>query len=303
MTKAADYYIWTWADNNLPGDPDIVIAALKSDSPHPSVTRFELAGACSKSPSLRNLLSTCQHEVIPGTAPKADGKCLCVRLAVPDDEQSIGVITDAARELRNIRVVVYDACRNVLHESSRPKLCCFTYGRRGSIYDFPSTEIPRLLKKLKSETCGIFVHGDGRMVVISGGGNGFHIEWFEPDDARNRYRACRKEKKTAGHKQHGVIPKDDQRIPFALAVRVMRSWHKGNVRPAVVQWIKFSEAAVNKEYEKYLETRLADLEHEASSLLATKEDKKRFEKRLKGLERQTSFLCAIVDGRMIHGLN
>jgi hypothetical protein len=255
------YYLWKWADNNLPGAPNEVFSELLHGRLHPALQPFDAR------PMLRDLEATAatrqaygedwQWQVLPGNAPERAHFIFlqCPKLAAH------GVFDPHFKRLvYPWGLSGYDEAAGDLIDCLLPKLNALVLKLDSTETHFDVTEddLPVLLGRLKSKRfdSAYLVNAVGYWIECTPYSEGFIVEWRERRDriedahadhwraGRNqgwdarpkpRYRA---ERRFLGGQWREIRLKTfpQEKLRYADALRIFRAFLKGEPHPARYHW-------------------------------------------------------------------
>ncbi len=145
----ANFYIWRWADNDLPGRPVEVFAALMRGELHPALQPFDARPLLGKLEALA--AADADHpqwewHVVPKESPR---KAHHVFLACPRR-----IECNEADLLLGFEVTCFDENRGMMAKYFAPKSSEFVWGQwpESPAYEIAVDELPVLLKRIRPKS-------------------------------------------------------------------------------------------------------------------------------------------------------
>jgi hypothetical protein len=248
-SPTATYCLWKWADNDLPGRPNEVFAALMRGELHPALQRFDaqplLARLEELSARRRELGEEWDWQVHPSDNPT---KARFVFLTCPHLNGSEDRATSFADAMNGLEVSGYDEqFGHVIHVLD-PKFNCFLFGQdhRERHYDITAEDLPALLRRIDREARDPFAVLEDRrhcFVQCCAHKRRFCVEWRENYDLNNwndfaHWRAHDPRRsgaiREAVESRHGGP--DHDTLTFADTVRIFQAFVQGNPKPSRYRW-------------------------------------------------------------------
>jgi hypothetical protein len=258
----SSYYLWKWADNDLPGNPSEVFSELLRGSMHPAVHPFDartLLHDLQATAAMRHALGEeWDWQIQPSDAPEFARFIFLQCPAIPK--------YGAFRELF-INLVYPHGLSGYAEQHGRaiecllPKLNSFEFGGRpeAELFDIVEDDLPALLGQLRPEQFAPFVILTNRInhyvgcYVLS---NGFEVEWRENrsltdftdyDQWRAGYAQHRNAKRhlrvvceqrviNSALRDVRIQEFPHERLRFSDALRIFQAFLRGEPRPAQYHW-------------------------------------------------------------------
>jgi len=246
----ASYYFWKWADNDLPGRPVEVHAALLRGELHPALQPFDA----------RPLLARLQEAAAEGRLLGEEWDWQAHPQASPENARFVFVtcpLINASKE-RVVRfwdrflplgLSGYDEQSGHLIPCLRPKLNCFITGQypHEAAYDIAEDDLPFLLRRIRAgcpEPWGELLNPQNSVVAIAEGRR-YRVEWREvPEESTperfTQWRARdQKRLQALGGKddtQPLPVDIDPDFITYADTLRIFQVFLRGESRPAQYLW-------------------------------------------------------------------
>lgn len=241
----SSYYLWKWADNDLPGKPNQIFAALVRGELHPALQTFDAR------PLLLRL------EVFAGRLHKrgeewnwqvhpADNRTSArfVFLTGPHLNNSEDRVRRFSEAMKGLGISGYDEQYGHVIHVLDPKLNCFVFGQdhRERHYDITAEELPPLLRRIDAQARDPFAVLEDRrrhFVQCYAHKRRFCVEWRANYDTNNwdhfeHWRASISEGR-------GVIPSPRKRcghdtLSFADTLRIFQAFVQGDPKPSRYRW-------------------------------------------------------------------
>jgi len=250
------YYLWKWADNNLPGPPTAVLDSLLRGEMHPALQPFEA----------RPLIEKLEIAAAEGRAhgeewdweetPKNEpGQARFVFVTCPllDKPTTMRV----CRNVHALGFSGYDEQNGQLIDSLLPKLNCFISGQCPSerVYDITTDDLPFLLHRICSREpnpFGILEDRRSRFVqCYAEKRRRFCVEWRENYDLHNeskfdQWRAQDRKRLAAldvPYDRDTPPNKDPDMLLYADTLRIFQAFLREEPRPAQYHWMSINEWA------------------------------------------------------------
>lgn len=248
------YYFWKWADNDLPGRPGEVHAALVRGQLHPALQIFDarllletLESAAARG---REHAEEWNWELSPGDAPIAAQFVFvtCPCLKEPSERTA-----RFEREFFPLGLSGCDEQSGQLIPRLLPKLNLFKMGqlRDEPSYDITVDDLPALLRCIDShapDPFAILEDNRSRFVQCYAHGRRFCVEWRENYDppvyenfdqwrAQDRARLA-----VLDVPYHKNIPhrKDPDLLLYADTLRIFQAFMRGEPRPERYHWMNIN---------------------------------------------------------------
>ena len=183
-----EYYFWKWADNDLPGHPAEVHAALLRGEMHPALQTFNARPLLRRLEKARDEGRYVEEEwdwqLHPQESP---GKAHFVFVTCPEDGGFSGRFGDV---FFSLGLACYDERQRQLVDNFFPKLNCLFWGEYPEVlYDIRESDIKGALKRLNSKARNPFaILTDRRNYFVQclAVGRRFCVEWREIYDLCHR---------------------------------------------------------------------------------------------------------------------
>jgi hypothetical protein len=251
---AASYYFWKWADNDLPGRPLEVQAALLRGELHPALQSFDA----------RPLLVRLQEAAAEGRLLGEEWDWEAHPQAAPENARFVFVtcpLINASKE-RVVRfwdrfvplgLSGYDEQGGHLIPCLRPKLNCFITGQHPyeTAYDISEDDLPFLLRRIRPgrpEPWGV-LENRRACVKATAKGRRYRVEWGEFPDRKTRKKFIPWRARDTKHLEPLGGRDDKQRLPtetdpdfitYADTLRIFQVFLRGEPRPAQYLWRKIN---------------------------------------------------------------
>lgn len=252
LKQQASCYFWKWADNDLPGKPAEVHAALLRGVPHPALQTFDA----------RPVLTVIEQLANGSVADERDEWDWCVApanqvrqaqfvfLTCPRSHDFKAMHRVLARQLLRLGVSCFDESLGVLGDWFPPKLNEFQWGQWPGemVYDITADELPVLIKRIQSKSPHSFaVLSDRRTHFVQCflHGRRYVVEWRENHDLRHFSKfdhwKVRDKKKLAALKvpytSKGIpLDKEPDLLTYADTLDIFRAFLLQKPRPAQYSW-------------------------------------------------------------------
>ncbi len=248
-SPTASYYLWKWADNDLPGKPNDVFATLMRGELHPALQKFDaqplLARLDELAATRRGLGEEWDWQVHPADDP-TDARF--VFLTGPHLNGSKDLAASFADAMNGLEISGYDERYGHVIHLLRAKLNCFLYGQNHQErhYDLTAEEVPVLLRRIDREAPDPFaVLEDRRHYFVQCYAHERHycVEWREHYDTNNwddfaHWRAYALKRLKARRKM--PPPRrgrpDHDTLTFADTVRIFQAFVQGDPKPPRFRW-------------------------------------------------------------------
>ena len=251
MTPNA-YYLWKWADNNLPGKPNEVFSMLIKGELHPALQSFNAQPLLRRlqefAASRRQQDEEWDWQVQPSDNPTNARFIFLTGPHLNDSKERENCFEKA---MQGLTISGYDeACGHVIH-ALYPKLNCFQYGQdhRERFYDITPDEVPSLLRRIDRDgpaPYAILTNRKFYFVQCYAHQRRFCVEWRENYDLINwndfaHWRAYNlKWLRT----QRDAVPAkrkrtDHDTVTFAETVNIFQAFLRGESKPSRFHWRDF----------------------------------------------------------------
>jgi hypothetical protein len=245
----SSYYLWKWADNDLPGRPTEVFAELMRGKLHPALQKFDaqpvLARLEELSATRRGLGEEWDWQVHPSDKPT---NARFVFLTAPYLNGSRDRITRFADVMNGMEISGYDEQFGHVIHVLNPKLNCFLFGQdhRERHYDITVEDLPSLLRRVDRQARDPFAVLEDRrhyFVQCCAHKRRFCVEWRENYDTNNwddfaHWRAH--ETKRSGANREAVESRhgrpDHDTLTFADTLRIFQTFLQGDPKPSRYRW-------------------------------------------------------------------
>ena len=250
----ASYYFWKWADNDLPGRPVEVHAALLRGELHPALQPFDA----------RPLLARLQEAAAEGRLLGEEWDWQAHPQASPENARFVFVTCPLinASEERLVRFYYrfvplglsgYDEQSGHSILGMWPKLNCFITGQYPdeAVYDIAEDDLPFLLRRIRPrrpEPWGVLRKPRDSVTAIAEGRR-YRVEWREGSDEKTcdrftQWRARDQKRLQALRRKHNTNPLptdiDPNFITYADTLRIFQVFLRGESRPAQYLWRKIN---------------------------------------------------------------
>ena len=269
MSQASTYYLWKWANNALPGQPNEVFSELLRGRIHPALQPFDAR------PILQQLQATAEKrrileeewewQIMPAAIP---GHAHSIFLKCPTVPKMGGYCRQFAHLCYKWNLSGYDEQYGTIISCLLPKKNCFVVGWNlddaEEKYDVSEADLTELLRRLQPGDYAIFGNRVNHSVTCSACHNGFKVGWRAylydsitdssnsdswqagyrlPVGERPQYRIVRKERVGRDWEWHTVRVKDfeNEKLRFDDVVLIFQAFLRGESRPAQYQWRSMAE--------------------------------------------------------------
>jgi hypothetical protein len=183
----SSYYLWKWADNDLPGHPNDVYSELLHGRMHPAIQAFDLV------PVVRQLEQLSAQGRLAGEEwdwqihPASSGQqAAFIFLTCPAVERYGQMRRRFCHWLLYLDITGYDEQRGQLMYCFPPKKNCWEWGDWDEIaYDITEDDLPILFKRMASDTpvaSAVFENRQNHFVQCAPFKRRFTVEWRENYD-------------------------------------------------------------------------------------------------------------------------
>lgn len=245
------YTFWKWAENDLPGRPLEVQAALTAGRKHPALQPFDP----------RPLVKKLERAAVQGrktgdewdwqiVEDRATGLASFVFVTCPQVNETEPRLRRFARQFSWLGLSGFDEATGQVIPCLCPKHNCFISGQIPSerYYDIEAGELPYLIRRIDgraAEAFGILEDSRRFFVQCSATGRRFCVEWAQNVSARgttqwDQWRAQDTGRLAAlgGVYDGAKIPenKDPDLLRYAETLRIFEAFLRREPRPARVPW-------------------------------------------------------------------
>ncbi len=244
------YYFWKWADNNLPGRPTDVHAALLRGEMPPALQLFDARPLIHK---LRIAASRRQRdneewqwEVSPGGSVE---RARFVFVTCPQFEESAQRMRRFWQAFSALGLSGCDEQRGCIVKGLPPKLNCFFTGQQPSerMYDISQDDLPVLLRRVNPrlpDPFAILENQRGGFVQFYAERRRYCVEWagnqFWPKTIWDQWRAQDADRlsKVGGTDEGDTLPprQDPDLLRFSDTLRIFEAFFRGEPRPTQYPW-------------------------------------------------------------------
>lgn len=245
----SSYYLWKWADNDLPGKPNDVFADLVRGQMHPALQPFDARSVLERLTALaadrRKLGEDWDWQVQQADNP-VHTHFIFLRAPMIDGTRERYIrFSDA---MKGLELSGYDEQFGYVIQGMRPKLNCFFWGQcpRERSYDISADELPVFLRRIDAHNTDPFAVLEDRrhyFVQCYAHKRRFCVEWRENYDLANwkkfmHWRALTpkrpgspqvKFRNNHGHSDHDTLT-------FADTLRIFQAFLRGDSRPSRYCW-------------------------------------------------------------------
>lgn len=244
----SSYYLWKWADNDLPGKPNVVFSALLKGELHPSLQTFNARMLVRRlrafADGRRKIGEEWNWQVHPADSPT---EARFVFLTGPHLNDSEDRAKSFSKALNGLEISGYDEQYGHVIHVLRAKLNCFLFGQdyRERHYDITADEVPALLRRIDREATSPFAVLEDRrhyFVQCYAHGRRFCVEWRENYDTHTwnefgHWRAYNL-KWLRARRHTGLPPRrsDHDTITFAETADIFQAFLRGESKPQRYHW-------------------------------------------------------------------
>jgi hypothetical protein len=255
------YYFWKWADNDLPGPPAEVHAALLRGEFHPGLQTFDarpllkkLEGAAAQG---RKRGEEWDWQVTPHHAPN-QARFIFATCPVLDHPHEMR--WRMIKRLFALDVSGCDAESGRLVDFFLPKLSSFESSQEPDehVYDMDLDELPVLLRKLRVDSYAILVNRWNHFVQCVKVGHRFRVEWRENYELA---ALARFDQWAAEYTANSTVPKqfvpagigeirehhtglrrretkanEEELLRYSDTLRIFKAFLRGEPRPTQYRW-------------------------------------------------------------------
>lgn len=238
----SSYYLWKWAENDVPGKPDQVFSALVRGELHPALQTFNaqplLRCLDTFAAGRRALGEDWNWQVHPACEPTAARFVFLTGPHLHDSEYRMKAFEKA---MRSLGLSGYDEQYGHVIHLFPPKFNCLLFGQdhRERYYDVTADEVPILLGHVDGTMRAPFVVlEDNRSCFVQcyASERHFHVEWrenYDPDNSSN-FQHWRAWPPTQACPSQAI--RDSDMMSFADTVRIFQTFLKGKPKPSCYDW-------------------------------------------------------------------
>ncbi|MCX6907954.1 MAG: hypothetical protein NTY01_07925 [Verrucomicrobia bacterium] len=184
MSEQASYYFWKWADNDLPGKPTEVFAALMRGELHPALQTFDARPLLRR---LEKLAASGRRRGEEWDWRAEDSESLetarFIHLTCPTIHRSEKSRWKFIREFLPLDVSGFDEQTGRVLDILPPKLNCLILGQYPDIaYDIQTEDLPVLLRRIDPNEPAEYawlVNRQNSSVCCQAYKRRFSVEWLE----------------------------------------------------------------------------------------------------------------------------
>ena len=244
----ANFYFWKWADNDLPGRPVEVFAALMRGELHPALQPFDAR------PLLDKLETIAATDVDPpqwewNVAPKdRPGNAHHVFLSCPRQIEHKDV-----KLLLGLEVTCFAEDQGRIVDWFPPKLSEFDWGQwpEAPAYEITVDELPVFIKRIRPgspNAYAVLTNRQSHFVQCFADGRRFCVEWRE-NDVRNLRRFShwraqdqrRLEELNEPYTCDGLPQdKNPDLLTYSDTLRIFQAFFRGEPRPPKYHWMNIT---------------------------------------------------------------
>lgn len=268
MTTSS-YYLWKWADNDLPGPPNEVFSELLHGCLHPALQPFDARQMIQDLRSIaaqrHDLGEEWEWQIMPATTP---GRAHSIFVQCPIIPKLGSYCQQFATLCYKWSLSGYDEQRGTILDCLLPKQTRFVLwwylDDAEEKYDIAEADLPELLHRLQPEHHAILENRLNHNVTCSAKHNGFNVEWRTyrydpiadlsqsdhwragyhwPAGKSPKYRIAREDRVGGDWEWHTVRIKkfENENLRFEDALRIFQSFLRGEPKPTRYRWRDISE--------------------------------------------------------------
>jgi hypothetical protein len=253
----ASCYLWKWADNDLPGKPGEVHAALLRGQMHPAVQTFDSRPVLAAIEALANGSPAEERDEWNWCAAPTNNlrETHFVFLNCPRSPEFKSMHHLLAGQLLRFDVSCFDESLGMMGDWFPPKLNEFQWGQWPGemLYEISPDELPVLLKRIQpkfSNPYAILSNRKSNFVQCRAKGRRFLVEWRDNYDLSDfskfdHWKAQDKDRLAAlkaPYTPTGISPeKDPDFLTFADTLNIFRAFLLQLPRPARYHWRNINE--------------------------------------------------------------
>jgi len=261
----SSYYLWKWADNNLPGPPDEVFSELLHGRMHPAIQAFDPASVIRRLEQVSAQGRLAGEEWDWQIQPSSSGRQVSfIFLTCPTVERYGRMRRRFCDSLLDLDISGYDEQRGQLMYCFCPKKNAWECGETGEVfYDITEDDLPVLFRRIPTDGCdasAILEDRRNHFVQCEPLNRRFTVEWRENYDLADfsrfgQWRAGYYESTPRRPRLfvpsrfgHEVINRDcelvylkasekkHELIRYQDALRIFRAFLRGGPRPPQYRW-------------------------------------------------------------------
>ena len=254
----SSYYLWKWADNDLPGKPTEVFSTLLQGELHPALRPFNarpvLHALKTFAACRREVGEEWTWEVQPSNDP---AQARFIFLTGPHLNDSRDRAVSFWESMNGLEMSGYDEQYGHVIHVLRAKLNCFLFGQdhRERYYDLTPDELPPLLHRVKllaSNPFAIIEDRRGYFVQCYAHRHRFCVEWREnydadTDDDFGHWRASLRGPNNVSTLH---VRTKHATLQFADTLRVFQAFVRRDPKPSRYRW-----RSIKRELEQETERR------------------------------------------------
>jgi hypothetical protein len=242
----AGYYLWKWADNDLPGKPLDVFASLLCGEIHPALRTFDARPLLDRLGLFAALRRLRGEDWYCESNPTGHAACArFVFLAGPTLDESRERVTWFAKAVEGLEISGYDEQTGHVIHALPPKINCMHDGqhKQQRNYDVTTEEVPALIQQIdphEDNPFAVLADRHHNFVQCYADGDRYCVEWRE-----NKYR--RDDSDFRHWRASLITPADDvtpnrwetaeaNTVPFADSVAIFQSFIRGDPKPGRYHW-------------------------------------------------------------------
>lgn len=252
MNMNASCYFWKWADNDLPGKPTEVHAALLRGAGHPALQTFDARPVLTVIEQLANESPAEEREewnwcVAPANQVQ---QAQFVFLTCPRSIDFKAMHRVLARQLLRLGVSCFDESMGVMGDWFPPKLNEFQWGQWSgeNVYDITPDDLPVLIKRIQpksSNPYAILTNRRTHFVQCFLKNRRYIVEWRENYDLNDfskfdQWKAQDQKRLaalTVPYTPTGIPrDKDPDFLTFADTLKIFRAFLLQEPRPPFYHW-------------------------------------------------------------------
>jgi hypothetical protein len=252
----ASYYFWKWADNDLPGKPAEVHAALLRGELHPALQTFNARPLLSRLTEFAEMRRECDEEWDWQEHPRRSPEnARFVFVTCPAVNASEATVRCFAAQFLPLDLSGYDEPGGHLIPCLPPKLNGFILGQfpHESVYDITADELPVLLRRIRPggrNPWGELWNRRHCAVVAIAEGRRYRVEWREVHEISSpgnftqwRARDAKRLAAFAGQDDTKAMPTeiDPDFLTYADTLKIFQTFTRGETRPAQYNWRKLGK--------------------------------------------------------------
>jgi len=248
----ASCYFWKWADNDLPGKPTDVHAALLRGELHPALQTFDARPLVAAIEALANETPPDERDewewIVEPAKKKQQARFVLLNCPRSPEPKTMHHLLSC--QLLRYGVTCFDEGLGILGDRFPPKLNEFKWGQWSgeNVYDISADELPVLIKRIEpkfSHPYAVLSNRKDDFVQCFAKGRRFVVEWrenYELNDASkfDHWKAQDKKRMAAlkvPYTPKGIPPeKDPDFVNFADTLRIFEAFLLQKQRPSHYHW-------------------------------------------------------------------